>query len=131
MTPTQRSELTGTFAYQAPEVLRGQAPCTKADIYSLGVTLWQLATRTQPYYRQNQHVVIFGVVAHHLRPALPPAHGPREEEYCRLIVQCWQPLPTDRPSAKMVLETLRSRMTGGVRMRSERRNSCGRSSRRG
>ena len=65
--------MTGTFAYRAPELLRGEAPSTSADIYSFGITLWQLAHRQQPYAGQNQHVVVFGVVAYGLRPDAAPA----------------------------------------------------------
>lgn len=33
----------GTWAYLAPEVVAGQPPTARADIYSLGVLLWQMA----------------------------------------------------------------------------------------
>jgi len=43
--PTQRSALTGTFAYRAPELLRGEAPSNKADIYALGLVIWEICRR--------------------------------------------------------------------------------------
>jgi serine/threonine protein kinase len=36
-------EITGTLIYLAPEVLAGQSPTASADVYSLGVMLYQLA----------------------------------------------------------------------------------------
>ena len=52
VSPTH-SYLTGTFAYRAPELLKGECPTPKADIYSLGICLWQLLTREQPYGWEN------------------------------------------------------------------------------
>ena len=82
-----------------------------------------------PYDGQNQHVVIFGVVAYNLRPTLDvksdslemsgiksrdvegvdddrtlrevrlDEEDPIETCYRDLFVQCWQPDPRDRPVA--------------------------------
>ena len=60
-TPTN-SFLTGTLSYRAPELLKGDFPSSKADMYSFGICLWQLLTREKPYGSENLYVVIFGVV---------------------------------------------------------------------
>ena len=71
VSPTQRSSLlTGTFAYRAPELLRGESPDTKADIYSLGVTMWHMEARRTPYAGHEPHAVVFNVVAYHARPTV-------------------------------------------------------------
>ena len=41
-TTTQDGSLTGTLMYIAPEVLAGQSPSASADVYALGVMLYQL-----------------------------------------------------------------------------------------
>ena len=41
-TATSESVLTGTLTYLAPEVLAGQSPTASADVYALGVMLFQL-----------------------------------------------------------------------------------------
>ncbi|MBL9129040.1 MAG: serine/threonine protein kinase, partial [Verrucomicrobiales bacterium] len=38
----QRSKISGTMLYLAPEVLEGEAATARSDVYSLGVVLWQL-----------------------------------------------------------------------------------------
>ena len=110
MSPTQRSYLTGTFAYRAPELLRGEPPSTKADIYSLGISLWQMASRDSPYAGENQHVVIFGVVAYNLRPNMPckflDLTDPVEQCYQDLFLECWEAEPNGRPSATQLAQVL-------------------------
>ncbi|XP_064625765.1 serine/threonine-protein kinase mos-like [Lineus longissimus] len=110
-----RSLLTGTFAYRAPELLKGEIPTSKADVYSYGITLWQMASREHPYGTENQHVVIFGVVAYNLRPsglpiALPRSSSEEEDpfEVCfrDLYTQCWATDAEERPSSKDVVEIL-------------------------
>ncbi|XP_045157467.1 serine/threonine-protein kinase mos-like [Mercenaria mercenaria] len=108
VSPTNRSILTGTFAYRAPELLRGEPPTFKADVYSYGITMWQMKSRETPFTNQNQHVVIFGVVANGLRPKDPePSEtDPFELSYKDLYSQCWNACPLDRPSAQELVELL-------------------------
>lgn len=108
VSPTNRSILTGTFAYRAPELLRGEPPTFKADVYSYGVTLWQMRSRETPFSNQNQHVVIFGVVANGMRPhdPEPEEDDPFELSFKDLYRQCWSSCPLDRPSARELVELL-------------------------
>lgn len=57
----------GTLKYCAPEILRGGGISEKADVYSFGVTMWQVLHQETPYDSEDLHVVIYKV------------------EYCRLI----------------------------------------------
>ena len=102
------SYLTGTFAYRAPELLKGEAPTCKADIYSLGICLWQLLTRQQPYGSENLYVVVFGVVAYNLRPRVPSDGQEKSCQYKELVESLWQPSPSVRPAADETLKTLQS-----------------------
>ena len=42
--------------YQAPELLKGDAPTRACDVYSLGILLWQLDSRSIPYPGQHPQV---------------------------------------------------------------------------
>jgi signal transduction histidine kinase/tetratricopeptide (TPR) repeat protein len=60
----------GSLEYAAPEVLEGAAPDAAADLYSLGVTLHELLSGTNPFAAETPAEVIrahFGTV--------PPAHA--------------------------------------------------------
>src|SRR4051812_17670714 len=43
----------GTLCYMAPEVLAGKAGDTRADIYSLGATLYDVLSGQRPYQAKN------------------------------------------------------------------------------
>ena len=105
-TPT-RSYLTGTFAYRAPELLKGKSVSSKADIYSLGICLWQLWSREFPYSGMNQHAVIFRVCASNLRPSFSSTKS-ISEDYKGLVTACWSGKIDERPSATEVCSKLRS-----------------------
>eukprot|EP00794_Sanderia_malayensis_P004706 gene4706-5325_t len=101
-----KSNLTGTYAYRAPELFRGEFATPKCDIYSVGICLWQMLAREEkPYGSKNQHCVIFGVVAYNMRPTITNEMncGAR---YRQIMEQCWDKDPLVRPSATEVSKAL-------------------------
>jgi serine/threonine-protein kinase len=50
---TRTGVLKGKYAYMAPEVLRGQTPDRRADIWSIGVVLWELLTQKRLFSRSS------------------------------------------------------------------------------
>ncbi|XP_071539086.1 uncharacterized protein [Panulirus ornatus] len=103
----------GTVGYQAPEVLRGEVGGTYSDMFSLGVTIWHLLTRTSPYQGLHPHVIIYQVARLRHRPT---DHQQREDcapsttleaLLLRLAERCWAENPQDRPSAKAVCSILK------------------------
>ena len=86
--PSQ-SACQGTLAYRAPELFRGRLPTTKADVYSLAITLWSLKTQQTPYNGENNEMIVYQVVAQRRRPAPDP-------EFSML----WHQDPQRRPEAQ-------------------------------
>ena len=82
----EKSSMQGTPAYRAPELFQGKQPTTKADVYSLAVTLWSLKHQQLPYQGQNNDIVIYQVVAFKRRPS----HDPEFE-------MLWHSDPQQRP----------------------------------
>ena len=125
----------GTLHYRAPELLRnfGESAASglsasnfgrdslayKADVYSFGVTLWQLAERRAPYEDlfDSPLAIAYNVVKYSARPdgastsphRLPTKRDstavdePRvkdgESDYRTLYAECWNDDPTRRPNA--------------------------------
>ncbi|XP_056439902.1 proto-oncogene serine/threonine-protein kinase mos [Gadus chalcogrammus] len=107
----------GTYTHRAPELLKGESITPKADIFSFGITLWQLITREQPYPGDREHV-LYAVVAYNLRPPLEdepllrPTQGVHALSCRTLVCRCWSGEAASRPTAEEVLvalEELRSR----------------------
>lgn len=64
----ENSTFAGTTHYSAPEILEHNQFSEKADIYSFGICLWELAARQEPFENLAVTEVLFGVVKRELRP---------------------------------------------------------------
>ncbi|XP_055532021.1 proto-oncogene serine/threonine-protein kinase mos [Wyeomyia smithii] len=66
----EKSSHRGTIRYMAPELLRGMGNISEAaDVYSLGITMWQLIERRDPYDSiSSNEAVAYNVVKKKLRP---------------------------------------------------------------
>jgi tRNA A-37 threonylcarbamoyl transferase component Bud32 len=62
----------GTVHWMAPEVLNSQKYNERADMYSLGIIIWELFTGKCPYEKMNQIEIAVNVVEKRMRPAYPP-----------------------------------------------------------
>lgn len=59
----------GTLRYMSPEALRATVLSEASDVYSLGITMWQLQTRSLPYQSLDcNETIAYQVVKHELRP---------------------------------------------------------------
>lgn len=76
---TTTGAVMATLAFAAPEVLAGQQFDHRADLYSLGCTLFRLLTGRSPYYQADGAVAVMAAHLHQpppsvtvLAPWLPP-----------------------------------------------------------
>jgi serine/threonine-protein kinase len=73
----ESSGLNGSPAYMAPEILRNGQVTMRSDLFSLGVTLYELLTGEQPFQAETMIEVINKVIHHdpapiyQLNPAVP------------------------------------------------------------
>lgn len=64
-----QSTAKGTLRYMSPEALRSSTLSCASDIYSLGITMWQLQARRLPFYTLTcNESIAYQVVKHDLRP---------------------------------------------------------------
>jgi len=88
------SGATGTPYYMAPEQILGEPPDQRSDIYSLGVTFFQMATAVLPFTTGNilrAHIEQAPPDPAALNPALPPA-------VAAIIQRCLAKDPAARPA---------------------------------
>ncbi|KAL1431991.1 hypothetical protein MTO96_013661 [Rhipicephalus appendiculatus] len=99
--PLGTLDVCGTVQYMAPEVLLGQRPEFSADVYSLGVVLWQMQSGARPFDGLHQHAVMFQVVRLRVRPRFP--ENDEATELQDLVKRCWSHECVERPSVGAVL----------------------------
>jgi serine/threonine protein kinase len=68
---TREGVIAGSVYYLAPEVIYGQRPDERSDLYALGVMLYELTTGQLPFYDENPRQVM---VQHRNDPPLPPTY---------------------------------------------------------
>lgn len=125
----------GTIPYTAPEIFRCDvSDYFKADIFSLGITLWQIISRRAPYHGENLHSIIYRVsscfshfvfltlmpkinsgfyllkqvVSDRLRPTFDETFEQKEPVYCQLAARCWDSDPSQRPSIEQISSLIRN-----------------------
>ena len=103
---TSEGTIVGTVFYIAPEIALGQEFDGRADLYALGVMLYELATGEVPFIADDP----LAVISQHIHaPIVPPKVKKEEIPYYldRLIVRLLSKDPSDRPgSATEVLAML-------------------------
>ncbi len=71
--------MVGTLKYMSPEQVQGQAVDSRADLFSVGIVLYQLLTNKRPFDGENDFSIIHQIIGHTPTPPsminlqLPPA----------------------------------------------------------
>jgi serine/threonine protein kinase len=65
---TQEGQLLGTPNYMAPEQIQGKEVDHRADLFALGVVLYEMITRRKPFQGENLTVVSHRIVYDHFTP---------------------------------------------------------------
>lgn len=94
----------------APEVIENKDYSIKADVYSYGIIIWEMCTRRTPYGDMSQQQIGFHVSVKKGRPdkSLIPTHTP--QALIKLMEQCWDAEPNNRPSFEEIIEYLKAMM---------------------
>ena len=103
---TQDGAVVGTPRYMAPEQLSGGAVDKRADIFSLGVMLYELASGARPWPGDNAITI---AVAQATQPVVRLASSSLPMGFTALVMRCLELEPSRRPqSAAEVIAILRS-----------------------
>jgi serine/threonine protein kinase len=97
----RKQTLCGTPFWMAPEVIEGQMYGVSADIWSLGITAYELATGTPPHVEMEPIDALCKII-----DSPPPRLGSSYSPALRAFVAaCLQRDPNRRPTAKELLDS--------------------------
>ncbi len=99
---TYRMQIVGIIPFIAPEVLVGKKYTKKADIFSLGVLMYQIACNKRPFFDKNHNFQLAKSMYEGLRP--PFNRGLMPLCYENLMRNCWNYSQRSRPKAEKLYE---------------------------
>jgi len=107
LTLTDSQAAAGTLPYMPPEQLRGEPADARADIYTIGAVLYEMATGRRAYPEEQTSRLIDAIL--HQPPVAPRAFNPRiSTELETIILKCLDKAPDRRyQSATELLVDLR------------------------
>jgi serine/threonine protein kinase len=92
---TQSSNGVIPIKWYAPECILARTFTSKSDVWSYGVTLWEIFSYGgEPYSGKNPYNLI-AMITQGFRMESPPNCSP---EIYFMMNECWQETPEDRPS---------------------------------
>ncbi|XP_058801485.1 serine/threonine-protein kinase mos-like [Phymastichus coffea] len=103
--PYNPSNFHGTPGYAAPEVVSGNKPTPLSDIYSLGVTAWQMLTRKRPFTGLHVHTILY-LTGKGKKPSDSKLDDGFGGKYKEMYEQSWSKISKDRPSLNTIIKNL-------------------------
>jgi ligand-binding sensor domain-containing protein len=102
---TESGMVLGTVSYISPEQITGNVYSTASDIYSLGVTFYEMVTGIRPFSGENTIEIMMQILN---KNPIEPIRLRREipKELNRLIIQMMAKNSKDRPGIKEVYSQL-------------------------
>jgi hypothetical protein len=108
---TRAGTLLGTPTYMAPEQCRGLPVCEKADVYALGVMLYEALCGHPPFRGENA----FDVMAMHVYDPPADLHDrDLPQGLSTLVLRLLAKAPADRPTMAEAAHALSGMLTAGV-----------------
>lgn len=95
----QTHSFMGTLAYCSPEQMEGKELDHRSDIYSLGVTMYELLTTEMPLLPESNSFGGWYKAHHEFKPFPLGQHRNIPPELIKLIMRCLAKKPSDRPQS--------------------------------
>ncbi|RGB28867.1 kinase-like domain-containing protein [Rhizophagus diaphanus] len=100
---SSNDEIYGVIPYIAPEIFKGSAFSKEADIYCLGMIMWELTTGCKPFANVKHDIHLIYKILDGERPKITED---TPECYANLMKSCWDHDPKKRPPLKEIYLTL-------------------------
>jgi serine/threonine protein kinase len=86
-----------TVAWSAPELFKGKNKTSSSDMYALGLTIWQIYERAQPFGSMPEAAIVSQVIG-----GTRPDYSQTPPPVKKIINLCWSKEAKDRPPADKV-----------------------------
>lgn len=101
----------GTRAYAAPEVLLSRPYTEKVDVYAMGLVMWSVLTRREPFADRGPHdAEVYADIIGGMRP---PVASDTPADFLTLMSRCWKNNPARRPTMQTVVDALTAMIGDG------------------
>lgn len=102
-----RTKGVGTPLWMAPEMLAGELYDNKADVYSYGVMMWELASQALPWSDVPSSPFFMNELLKLIRAdQRPPVDSAWPAAYVRVMRTCWVTCSGKRPTFAELVTTL-------------------------
>jgi len=99
----------GTLEYMAPELLRGERPDRRSDIFSLGASIYRMLSGMRPFEGEGQYQTALAVLQHSPQPLSRMGSDPLPSAISPLIEAMMDKRPENRPQgASEIAKAIRS-----------------------
>lgn len=92
---TQTGSTVGTLAYSAPELAQGREAEATADVYSLGVVMYQMLTGQLPFDADHEAALLYSILHENPRP-LTDHNGSIPPGIVAIVERCLEKRPEKR-----------------------------------
>jgi serine/threonine protein kinase len=93
----------GSRRYMAPETIANKVTCFASDVYSFGITLWELVSLVRPVHFDNPEDFERAVCLDDFRP---PIHVIEDTAIRNLIESCWRRDYQKRPTFSQIIDSI-------------------------
>ena len=93
----------GVIPFVAPEIFNGNTPTKASDIYSFGMIMWMLSAGVRPYCDRPHDKQLIQEIFLGLRPRIVSG---TPKDLAKLMLQCLDANPSNRPTASQLYECL-------------------------
>jgi len=112
---TEPGKIVGSVAYMAPEQLTGEDVDHRADIWALGVVLFEMLTQQLPFRGEHTPAMMYSI-ANEVPADVRALRPDVAEDLHRICSQCLKKDRSDRPSSmEQVLDLLGTQAAAGAR----------------
>ena len=88
----------------APEVIQTRMPSQQADVYALAIVVWEVLVGQAPFAQLHEsRAELSSLIVQGLRPSIT---GAVPQSIAFVMFGIWTSLPSERPSASMLQETI-------------------------